>query len=149
MLAREIMTHEPYFVLAGDPIWRAAEVMRYHNVGCTPVVSDESSRRLVGMLTDRDIAVRCTARKHDAGCLVRAHMSGSPVASVSAGADVRVAMRRMEARSVRRIAVVSDDGGLVGIITQGDLLRRLGPQNPLAVERSIELISSGAHFAIG
>ena len=59
MLVRDIMTRDPMCVLPSDPIWRAAEMMRYHGIGCTPVVADEESRRVVGFLTDRDIATRC------------------------------------------------------------------------------------------
>ena len=82
MLARQIMSREAFFVLPTDAIWRAAELMRYQGVGCIPVVSDERSRRVVGILTDRDITTRCVARQHGPTCYVADHMTLERVHSV-------------------------------------------------------------------
>lgn len=145
MKAREIMTREPLFVLESDPVWRAAEMMRYHDVGCTPVVADEHSRRLVGILTDRDIAVRCMARKHAPECRVRDHMTGTPIHTVQMDDDVRLVLRKMEQLAVRRIPVVTSDGALIGLISNGDILRRLGPREPILVEKSLERTYAHSH----
>lgn len=145
MRARDIMTREPFFVLERDPVWRAAEMMRHHGVGCTPVVADERSRRLVGMLTDRDIAVRCVARKHATECLVRDHMTGGPIRTVLTDDDVHLALQRMEQFAVRRVPVVTADGTLVGLISNGDVLRKLGPREPMVVEKSLEQVFSYSH----
>lgn len=147
MLAREIMTRDPQVVMASDPVWRAAELMRYHSIGSVPVVADDDIRRLVGILTDRDITVRCVARKHAPACLARDHMTALPLRTVFAGDDVALVLRTMEQHSVRRIPVVGDDGVLLGIISEGDLLRRLGRRNPLMVERSLERIFTPATTA--
>jgi CBS domain-containing protein len=146
MQARELMTRDPLCVLPTDPIWQAAEIMRYHGIGCTPVVADEHSRRVVGMLTDRDIAIRCVARKHVARCTVSDHMTSTPIHSVLATDDAPRVMHRMEQARVRRLPVLSDDGALIGIISQGDVLRRLGHQEPLLVERSMEHVYAGSTF---
>lgn len=145
MKAREIMTREPLFVLESDPVWRAAEMMRYHNIGCTPVVAEEHSRRLVGILTDRDITVRCVARKHGADCRVRAHMTGTPIHVVHLDDDVRLVLRKMEQLAVRRIPVLASDGALVGLISNGDILRRFGPREPMMVEKALEQVYSYSH----
>ena len=146
MLAREIMTRDPMFVLPSDPIWRAAEMMRYHGIGCTPVVADESSRRVIGVLTDRDIATRCVARKHNADCTVSDHMTATPIHTVFATDDSTRVMRKMEMARVRRVPVITSDGALAGIISQGDLLRHLGRRDPVAYERSMEYVYSGSRF---
>lgn len=140
MLARELMTSEPLVVLPSDPIWRAAETMRYHQVGCIPVVADEQSMHLVGILTDRDIAVRCVARKHASTCLVRDHMTSAPLHTALGGEDVIEALHTMESFSVRRIPVVADDGRLIGIISQGDLMRKLSRRDPMLVEHTLERV---------
>ncbi|HEX7122247.1 MAG TPA: CBS domain-containing protein [Gemmatimonadaceae bacterium] len=144
MLAREIMTRNLQVVMASDPVWRAAELMRYHSIGCVPVVADDDVRRLVGILTDRDITVRCVARKHGQTCLARDHMTALPLRTVSATDDVSSVLRAMEQHRVRRVPVLGDDGALLGIISEGDLLRRLGRRNPLMVERSLERIFAPA-----
>jgi len=125
MLARDIMTRDPMWVLPSDPIWRAAELMRYHGIGCTPVVSDESSRRVVGLLTDRDIATRCVARKHSPNCRVADHMTATPIHSVLVTDDASRVMRKMETARVRRVPVLTADGALAGIVSQGDCVLRV------------------------
>ncbi|HEX9565177.1 MAG TPA: CBS domain-containing protein [Gemmatimonadaceae bacterium] len=146
MLAREMMTRDPLCVLPTDPIWRAAELMRYHGIGCTPVVADEDSRRVIGILTDRDITTRCVARKHKPICTVADHMTATPIHSVLVTDASDRAMRKMEQARVRRLPVLSADGSLVGIISEGDILRRLGHREPLAVERALEHVYAGSTF---
>ncbi|HEV8365370.1 MAG TPA: CBS domain-containing protein, partial [Gemmatimonadaceae bacterium] len=70
MKASDIMTSMPAVVTPAAKLFEAAEIMKYEEVGCIPVVSDTVSRRLVGVITDRDISVRCTARRHSVGCEV-------------------------------------------------------------------------------
>ena len=146
MLTRDIMTRDPLWVLPSDPIWRAAELMRYHGIGCTPVVSDEKSRRVVGLLTDRDITTRCVARKHDGNCRVADHMTATPIHSVLVTDDASRVMRKMETARVRRVPVLTADGSLAGIVSQGDLLRHLGRRDPVAFERAMEHVYAGSTF---
>ena len=146
MLARDIMTRDPMCVLPSDPIWRAAEMMRYHGIGCTPVVADEGSRRIIGIVTDRDIATRCVARKHAGTCRVADHMTSTPIHAVLATDDAARVMQKMESARVRRVPVLTSDGALAGIISQGDLLRHLGHRDPIAYERAMEHVYAGSTF---
>src|SRR5689334_5331219 len=100
MLARDIMTRDPLSVLPTDPIWHAAEIMRYHGIGCTPVVAEEGSNRVVGIVTDRDIATRCVARKHTGKCRVADHMTATPIHTVLATDDAARVMQKMETARV-------------------------------------------------
>ena len=147
MLASEIMTRDPQVVFETDPLWRAAELMRYHTIGCVPVLSDEETRDLVGILTDRDIAVRCVARKHGINCLTCDHMTARPLRTVTLRERIEDVMRVMEEHHVHHVPVLGDDGALVGIISEHDLLRRCGHRNPLLVERSLERMSAPATVA--
>jgi CBS domain-containing protein len=146
MQARQIMTRDPLCVLPTDPIWRAAELMRYHGIGCTPVVSDETSRRVVGMLTDRDIAIRCVARKHNGSCTVSDHMTATPIHSVLTTDDASRVMQKMQSARIQRVPVVGPDGKLAGIISQGDVLRHMGRRDPVAFERTMEHVYAGSTF---
>ncbi len=146
MLAREIMTRDPMFVLPSDPIWHAAEMMRYHGIGCTPVVADEGSRKVVGLLTDRDIATRCVARKHAGACRVADHMTATPIHAVHATDDVSRVMQKMQMARVQRVPVLNVEGALVGIISQGDVLRYVGRRDPVAFERTMEHVYAGSTF---
>ena len=141
MKARDIMTPNPAVVTPDAPVARAAEIMRDLEVGVVPVVDDVSRMRLEGVLTDRDIAVRCVAQRHDAKCLVRDHMTARNIDTVTPDADVTEVIAKMEQDRVRRIPVVDEAKRLVGIIAQADLAVKLGPKEPLEVEHMLERVS--------
>ena len=141
MKARDIMTPEPFAVIPSDPLWRAAEIMRYEDVGGVPVVNDRTECRLVGLITDRDIAVRCVARRHDQTCLVSSHMTPPPLRTVGPEADVRDVVEHMEAGDVRRVPVVDDRGVLIGIIAERDLVMKLADSEAQSVHRRIKASS--------
>jgi CBS-domain-containing membrane protein len=127
-------------VTAGDPLSRAAEIMRDWNVGMVPVVDDTLAMHLVGVITDRDIAVRCVAPRHGGRCPVGAHLTRGPLATVEPDDDVREVMERMKAHQVRRLPVVAG-GRLVGVVALADLARLEGPLDPLEVESVVERVS--------
>lgn len=141
MKARDIMTADPAFVTPEEPIVRAAEIMESLNVGLVPVVDDRTGRRLRGVITDRDIAVRHVARGHTGNCSVGDHMTADGIDVVHENADAHDVMARMAQDQVRRIPVLDEDDRLVGIIAQADIARKLGPEEPESVERMLEQIS--------
>lgn len=71
MNARDIMTSHPFTDAPTDTVARAAEVMRDRQIGCVPVPDDPAVPVLLGLITDRYIAVRCVAKKHGSTCLQR------------------------------------------------------------------------------
>jgi CBS domain-containing protein len=142
MRARDIMSPNPLVVTATDPVSRAAEIMRDAEVGIVPVVDDRDHRHLVGVITDRDIAVRCVARQHLPACEVRLHMSGDHLHTVAPDDDVSHVIASMSHEQVRRIPVVSEEGQIVGMISQADLATKVGPEQPLDVERVLESVSA-------
>ena len=119
MKARELMTSNPECVTRDDTITRAAEIMRDVDVGIVPVVDDRHSMRLIGLITDRDIAVRHVAGDNDRDCRVADHMT-TRLFTVSPDDDARDVLERMKAEQVRRIPVTEGDR-LVGIIAQADI----------------------------
>jgi CBS domain-containing protein len=145
MKARDIMTPDPSVVTPQQPIAHAAEIMRERDVGMVPVVDDVSNMRLEGVLTDRDIAVRCVAFGHDGSCKVQDHMTTDDLDVVRADADISEVVTRMETDRVRRIPVVADGARVVGIIAQADLALKLGPKDPTLVEEVLERISEPVH----
>ena len=138
MKARDIMTPDPFAVTVSDPVWRAAEMMRYEDIGGVPVVSDRAERRLVGLITDRDITVRCVARRHGATCNVVSHMTPLPLRTVHPDDDIREIVRHMEAADVRRVPVVDENGVLIGIVAERDLVMKLAPSDAVTVHRRIK-----------
>lgn len=142
MRAREIMTQNPEALTGGDTVRRAAELMRDLDVGIIPVVDDTDARRIRGVITDRDIAMRHVAEGHDNSCTVQEHMT-ERVTSVGPEDDVDLVMKRMQRDQVRRVPVVDGDR-LVGIIAQADLAVKLGNERARDVEETVEKISEPA-----
>jgi CBS domain-containing protein len=141
MKAREIMTSDPSMVVPTDKVVRAAEIMRDLKVGAVPVVEDTARPVLAGIITDRDIAVRCTVRGHDPSCAVREHMTRAPLHTVGPDEDVFEVIRQMELAQVRRIPVVDKKGMLLGVIAQADVATKVGPTDPRQIEELLARVS--------
>jgi CBS domain-containing protein len=121
MRARDIMTPDPEVVTPEQPVSRAAQVMRDCDVGIVPVVSDSGSQSLIGVITDRDIAVRHVAHAHMEDCTVGAHMTRDDIATVEENDDSATVLATMKRREVRRILVTNKQGKLTGVIAQADI----------------------------
>ena len=120
MQIRELMNPSVVTVEPRSSAALAARLLSRHNVGALPVCS--SDRELRGMVTDRDIVLRCLAVESDpAQTPVKDIMTRRP-ASVGPGEDCRTAAQLMARRQVRRLPVV-EDGKLVGIVSLGDLAK--------------------------
>lgn len=120
MKARDIMTSNLECVTRQDSLQEAARRMRDSDVGSIPVVEDRQSMRLVGLITDRDIAVRHVAGDNSPECSVGDHMTSDRLHTVSPEDDVDTVMRTMKAEKVRRVPVCEGDR-LVGMIAQADI----------------------------
>ena len=142
MKARDLMTRDPVSVTPGEAIARAAEIMHDLDVGIVPVVEEGTAKRLVGVITDRDIAIRCVARKHGVSCAVREHMSSAALHVAHPEDDAGRVLQLMEEAQVRRLPVVDDDDRLVGIIAQADVAVKYGPRHPLKMEHMMERLSA-------
>jgi CBS domain-containing protein len=138
------MTPDPHVVTPKEPVSRAAQIMREHEVGIVPVVADTKSMKLVGVITDRDIAVRHVADGHATDCTVGAHMTSDDIETVKDTADSASVLAAMRRREVRRIGVVDGDGRLVGVIAQADVATTNGIPNKEIAE-TVKAISEPGH----
>jgi len=141
MKAQDIMSRNPATVTPSTRVRQAAKLMKDQDVGIVPVVEDGggSSRRLVGLLTDRDIAIRLVAEGRDPDTVeVRELMSGSPK-TARADDDVSKVMDLMGREQVRRVPIVDERGALVGIVAQADIV--LEAPNESKAEDTVEKIS--------
>jgi CBS domain-containing protein len=121
----DVMTREPACCEAADSIKRVAELMKSEDIGAVPVVESRSSRKLLGIVTDRDVVVKVIAAgRAIESATVRDAMSLNPV-TCHEDADVSEAVSRMAERQVRRIPVVDGAGTLRGIIAQADIATRV------------------------
>jgi len=119
----EVMTKELTVCFPSDTIVRAAELMAHQHVGAIPVVDSEQDRKLRGIITDRDIAIRVVAHGHDPRNTRVFEAMTRDLVTCTPAQDIREAIDLMADRQLRRIAVV-EDGRLVGIIAQADIANR-------------------------
>ena len=137
--ARDLMTRDPDCVTQDDTLQRAASIMRDRDVGAVPVVSDSDSRRLVGIVTDRDIAIRHVAEGHREVHTVRDVMSAGTIATAREEDSADRVMELMKQHKVRRIPVLGEDERIVGMIAQADLA--LDTRDDRKVGKTVEEIS--------
>ena len=121
---RDVMTSNPKFCLPEHSVTTSAQVMKKEDVGSVPVVEDTSSRKLIGILTDRDIVLEVVVLGRNASeTRVDDIMAKDPV-SCSAEDGIERAMELMSRYQIRRIPVVGEGNELLGIISQGDIATR-------------------------
>ena len=121
----EVMTPDPKCCLVEDSVVRAAQLMKEENVGSIPVIEDPRSKKLIGIITDRDIAIHVVAANRIPD-EVRVGDAMSRNLIVCKQTDpVNQAIQGMASHQVRRIPVVDQDNNIVGIISQGDVALRL------------------------
>jgi CBS domain-containing protein len=132
MRVHELMTRRVASVHPATSVERAARLMEECDCGALPVIGDNGV--LVGMITDRDIAIRIVARGRDARYAIVADCMSERVFACYANESVAECMRQIAHHQVRRMPIVDEHGRLVGIIAQSDLARHAG-QHPVAHER--------------
>jgi CBS domain-containing protein len=126
MTCGEIMTRSVSCCLPEDSMEHAAILMKAEDVGPIPVIESHDSRRLIGIVTDRDLVVKGIAEGRDAKATkIRDIMTAHPVACME-NDDVKEAVHLMSDHQVRRIPVVDDKNQILGIIAQADLATRIG-----------------------
>ena len=141
MKVQDIMTGEPRTLTPDSTAQEAAQLMKEMDTGVIPVVESSTSKKLVGVVTDRDIAVRLVAAGKSATSRVSDVMSSGRLATCSPTDDVDRVMETMSREQVRRIPIVDERGALVGIVAQADIVRKADGKK---AERTVEKISEPA-----
>lgn len=117
-LIKDVMSKDVETVTPETPLDEVAKKMQRRDCGCVLVAKDD---RLVGMITDRDLAIRCIAESHHPA-ETKAEQVMSPNILYCRDTDEADAVtRNMGENKVRRLAVLDNDKRLVGIVTLGDL----------------------------
>ena len=114
---REAMTPNPTTVEPGTTVQEAARLMKSDDVGSLPIVEGD---RLVGVVTDRDLAIRVLAEGKSADTTV-GEIASKDVVTVDPQQSLEEAARLMAEHQIRRLPVTEEDGKLVGILAQADV----------------------------
>lgn len=140
MRVKQIMTPEPARCTPEMTAQQAAALMRDNDCGSIPVVDNTGSSKLIGTVTDRDLAIRGLADGKGPETRVAELMTPEPVTCVPED-EVEDLRQVMIEQQVRRVPVVDVDGVLVGIVAQADIAREEGAASDREVGRIVEAIS--------
>ena len=125
---RDVMTTAPTALPGATTVMQAALLMREQNIGDVLVTDGQ---QLLGVITDRDIVVRCVAAGLDPSMSTLQGLCSQDVVSVGPQDKVDDVVDLMRRRAIRRVPVV-DGGTPVGIVSMGDLAQRRDPKSALA-----------------
>src|SRR5213593_4067302 len=117
---RDVMTSNPCTIDAEKSVAYAAKMMLQEDVGLAPIVEGD---RLIGMLTDRDIATRVAAEGRNPDQVKVRDVASKQLITIAPGQDLDEALQKMAHHQVRRLPVVEEDGRLVGVVAQADIAR--------------------------
>jgi CBS domain-containing protein len=143
MRAQDLMTLSPACITPEDEVRKVAQLMADNDCGCVPVVDPGDNRRVVGVITDRDITIRGTAKGKGPDTKV-ADLMTRDAACCLPDDDVDAVEKLMSDRQVRRVVIVDDDGYCVGIVAQADLARAVKENKDVTekeLSRVVERIS--------
>jgi CBS domain-containing protein len=138
MKVREAMTANPVCCVPTDTAQKVAQMLRDQNVGSMPVVADEQSRQLVGMITDRDICCLTVADGLDPKKTFIEKFISAQIITCRDGENLDKCEKAMQEHQVRRILVVDGEGRCIGIISQADVALKDKPEK---ISRTVAEIS--------
>ncbi len=117
----EVMTKKPVCCLPDDLVIDVAELMKNKHVGSIPIIEDQQTRKLVGIVTDRDLTIRIVAEGLDAKSAKVESIMTRNIVTCRAEDDLQKVVDAMSKHKLRRIPVVDDDNKVMGIIAQADV----------------------------
>lgn len=127
MRCEEIMRKNIRWVTEEMSVEKVAEIMRDENVGFLPVVTDEATRRLVGVVTDRDLVVHAIAENREPRTTNIGYLVSRDVVTASPGEELDEVERKMIDAKVHRLAVVDQDRAVLGTVSLYDIAQREEP----------------------
>ena len=145
MKCHEVMTKNPVCCLPDDSVAKAAELMKSEDIGSIPVIENEQTQRLVGIVTDRDLALTIVAEGRDARSTKVEAVMTRKLVTCRPDDDLQKALDAMTEHQLRRIPVVESDNKIVGIIAQADVATRI--DEPEKTGDMVKEISKDQSFA--
>lgn len=120
MKVKDCMCNNVYSCTPGTTVYDAAKIMQTNHVGCVPVCDDQNS--MVGLITDRDLVLRCIACDKDPKETPISDIMTTDVCTCKPDDEMTNAQSKMGNEQIRRLPVV-DNGKVVGMLTLGDLAK--------------------------
>ena len=134
----EVMTKNPVCCLPTDTVTKVAQWMKSKDFGSVPIIENEHTKKLVGIVTDRDLALKIVAEGRDPKATKAEDVMTRKVVTCHAEDDMQKALDAMSEHKLRRIPVVDNNHGIVGIIAQADVATRVDqPEKTAAMVKGI------------
>jgi CBS domain-containing protein len=124
MKVKDVMTGDPACCISETALQDVAQLMIEHDCGAIPVVENKETKRLIGVITDRDIVCRAFAKGLNPLDLTVADCMTTPCVTVTPEMSVGQCAWLMEDKKIRRVPVVDADGGCCGIVALADIALR-------------------------
>jgi CBS domain-containing protein len=121
----EVMTKKIVCCVPNDPVSKVGELMKSGNVGSIPVVENKKTEKLVGIVTDRDLALKVVANGLDAKSTKVEAVMTRQVVTCLADDDLQKVLDAMSKHQLRRIPIVDNNNRVVGIVAQADVATRV------------------------
>ena len=128
MKCQDVMTDNPVCCLPDDTAGQAARLMRREHVGSIPVISDDRSRSLIGIISDRDLATKVVAESRDPNHTPIFDVMTRTIVACRGNDDLSSAIKAMREHEIRRVPIVDSEGHIIGVIAQGDVSLRVQPR---------------------
>jgi CBS domain-containing protein len=123
---KSVMSKNPVCCLPSDMVFKAAQEMKKANVGSIPVIENEQTKKLVGIVTDRDLVLKVIAAGLDAKSTQVADVMTHKITTCREKDEIKKVVNAMAENQLRRIPVVDNENKIVGIISQSDVATRVG-----------------------
>lgn len=120
-----VMTPNPICAQPNDTVASVARLMKEHDIGPVPIVDNQDTNRLVGIVTDRDLAIHVVAEGRDPQTTRVSEVMTTDLITCRDHDEIETALDAMSTNQLRRIPVVDDGNMLLGIIAQADIATRM------------------------
>lgn len=139
MKARDLMTPDPTTCRPSDNLKAVLEVMRKEDCGIVPITEGNGEHRIVGLVTDRDVALTLGQRDEKPSAVRASEAMTTDIVSCEPDADVREVSRKMQEAQVRRI-LIAEGGRLIGVVSTADLARASAQSGKDRVGEEVEKV---------
>ena len=134
----DVMTSNPICCLPTDNVITVAQTMKRENIGSMPVFDNQESKKLIGIITDRDLAMKVVGEGRDIEATKVEAVMTRKVITCREDDELQRALKLMSEHQLRRIVIVDNVNKVVGIISQADLATRMNqPEKTAEVVKDI------------
>ena len=137
MSVATVMTENPACCTPNSSLTEVARLMVENDCGEIPVVEDMMTRKLAGVITDRDIATRVVAQGRNSADAKASDCMTTPAIAVTADTSLEDCCEVMESAKIRRVPVIDDRGGVVGIVSLADVVRSANATTTQSVVKEV------------